>query len=335
MKILSKIARTFYAALAFMVCNLPNANATQKQFDINLKELRQSPYDIDLKELRHTPGRRVKPKQKNRSLKPSGSATSPTTVTAGESSNYTVRHGDNISLILTGYYGLSQTEAERLIPRVIRMNNLRSPRQLTIGQSLLIPLAAPGPAQSERTINTEASPSPTASQPTPPATPDKTTPAREIQVHDVSPCLLAKEIAEKLKFRTTPPATFLGTGNVAIAHGERKLVVVCSATPAEAYTTERLLARHNTRLLLFNGNEQPRQVMETILDKLGMQFTLLNGGDGKDQLPATYVFPDINNSGRDLRVTILPTPATPENQTPSPEEKPVSVPQEKPTSDRP
>jgi len=321
--------RTLCSLLALMACGIHGANADQRQFDINLKELRQSPYDIDLKELRRGSAKRARPKPKHRSsISPSPEASPAATTATGENSSYTVRRGDNISLILTGHYGLTQTAAERLIPGVMRMNNLQGTRKLTIGQTLLIPLPLPGKTPSEQAVKREESP-PKASPPVPAPPVDTRAITADIQVHEASPCLLASKISEKLGWRAAPPGNFLRSENVAISRGERKLVALCGANPAETYTTERLLARHNTLLLSFEGNEPPRRVTEMILDRLGTPFKRPDGKQGKEELPVTYVIPDISNPGRDLRLTILPAPARHEKPT-MPQEKPLPVPGEKP-----
>lgn len=59
--------------------------------------------------------------------------------TAGMS-DYTVRSGDHIFKILMKEYGLSNAEAEAIVPEVKRLNGISDIRKLQVGRSLRIPL---------------------------------------------------------------------------------------------------------------------------------------------------------------------------------------------------
>uniref|UniRef100_A0A831U078 LysM peptidoglycan-binding domain-containing protein n=1 Tax=Geobacter metallireducens TaxID=28232 RepID=A0A831U078_GEOME len=56
-------------------------------------------------------------------------------------SEYTVKPGDHIFIILMREYGLSNAEAEALVPEVKRLNGISDIRRLQVGRSLRIPLA--------------------------------------------------------------------------------------------------------------------------------------------------------------------------------------------------
>lgn len=56
-------------------------------------------------------------------------------------SEYTVKPGDHIFSILMREYGLSNAEAEALVPEVKRLNGISDIRRLQVGRSLRIPLA--------------------------------------------------------------------------------------------------------------------------------------------------------------------------------------------------
>lgn len=69
----------------------------------------------------------------------------------GEFVNYTIRPGDHIYKVLTSRFGLSSERAEALIPRILRVNDVRDIRGLQIGRTIRIPAtgkmtAAPAPA---------------------------------------------------------------------------------------------------------------------------------------------------------------------------------------------
>jgi len=59
-------------------------------------------------------------------------------------SEYTVRPGDHIFIILMREYGLSNAEAEALVPEVKRLNGISDIRRLQVGRSLRIPLSRGG-----------------------------------------------------------------------------------------------------------------------------------------------------------------------------------------------
>ena len=328
MKILLKHEPLFCMFLVIIFCAFFRIDAAQAQFEINLKDLRQprSPYDINLGELRRSSPKQIKSKQKQHSSAPSSQETSEAPDSSDETSAYVVQRGDTISLILTRYYGLSQTAAEHLIPRVIRMNNLRSARRLTIGQTLLFPLPSPEKTQREQpaeqkitTIDAKQAVSISSSQ--------DTTAWQEIQIHEAPPCSLARELSEKLKLKSESLNIFIRE-NVVIHFNERKLIAICNATPHEIDSIERLLAHDNMQLLFFEENESPLRVTEAILEKMGLSLKQPDGETRKDHPPFVYLTPDGNNPGYVARITLLSAAERSEKMGVA--EKTFALPEEKP-----
>ncbi|BDV44119.1 peptidoglycan-binding protein LysM [Geotalea uraniireducens] len=115
----------FYAGIALaaliLVCRQPRAGfALDPRFELDPRALDASPQQS----LREKAGHAVR-KAGHRS---------------GEDSEYRVKAGDHIFKILMRDYGLSNREAEALIPEVKRRNGITDIRRLRVGQLLLIPL---------------------------------------------------------------------------------------------------------------------------------------------------------------------------------------------------
>ena len=313
MKILLKHASAFCMFLIIIFCAFSRIYAAQAQFDINLKELRKSraPYDINLGELRRNSQKRTESKQKQRSYAFSNQETSAAPDSTDETSAYAIQQGDTISLILTRYYGLSQTAAEHLIPRVIRINNLRNVRRLTIGQTLLFPLPSPENMQRKQTVEQKKITDVDATKAAPISSPQDTDSWQEIQIREASPCALARELSEKLKWHSASLDIFTRE-NISIHLNERKLIVICGAKPSEADSIERLLAHGNMQLLFFEENESPLRVTKTIFEKAGVSVKKSNGETEKNSLTFFYLAPDANNPGYTVRLTVLPEDANAE-----------------------
>jgi hypothetical protein len=329
--------RALFLALTGMVCGAQCSHAAEKSYDIDLKEIRQAPYDINLKELRQSPSQRTKTSRRKHAPKTALPAAPTTNIAPKDSSLYTVQPGDFPFLILIRHYGLSHAAAEQMVPQVMRLNNLRDPRKLTVGQRLIIPVVpavqTPPKDNVSNTPPPASAPSRVVQPPTvlpaappvvsqsaaqvpsaqPPAT--KTAPVREIQLHSAPPCQLVLEAAKLLGLRISDVIALIQTENVSMAYKDQKLVVACGLTAAETYTSQRLLARHGAQLLLFNGDETPREVIEELADSLGISFQPANQ-DAGNELPATYIFSAADSSGHDVRLTILPAPAAKEKVSP-------------------
>jgi hypothetical protein len=110
-----------------------------------------SPFDIDVKELDQKSAP-VAPKAEKKSAKKKAApaAAAPKSAKAHKAAGdenqsgylrYTVRPGDHIFKILVGHFGMSNETAEKLIPEIIRVNNISNMKTLTVGRTLLIPVA--------------------------------------------------------------------------------------------------------------------------------------------------------------------------------------------------
>jgi hypothetical protein len=106
----------------------------------------QAPFDIDLQELdRDKPA--PPPKVGKTRVKKVIPAAAPPRVgkprrTAADAAgflHYTVEPGDHIFKILMARFSMSNEAAERLIPEIIRINDISNIKNLTIGRTLLIP----------------------------------------------------------------------------------------------------------------------------------------------------------------------------------------------------
>lgn len=273
----------------------------------------QEPYDLDLKELRRPPARRAKEQRPPQEPKKPVSAAPDA---KGDNSSYTVRPGDHLFLILMHRYGLSNDAAEQLIPEVMRLNGIRKPKSLSVGQRLIIPLPPPTntPSQhSRRKSRRSPQPETAAVQPQHAADTETaavqphaadTTYARELVAPPSQPCLLAGEVAEQLGVRVPPLSPLLDAESISVSYDVLKMAVVCGRAPAETYTLGRLLAQHGVKLLAFKVDEAPRTVIEGLAGRLGISFRLSND-DTAAELPLTYTFPAAI-AGKDLKLTILP-----------------------------
>ena len=256
----------FAAFVTAVFCCAAGAAATGEQFDIDLKELRPAP-----RQRPATPPRRYAPKHSRTAQPPTGNTPEGMTW-------YTVRPGDFPFLILTSHFHLSQTAADRLVPQVMHLNNLSDPHKLKIGQRLLIPLSQT--PQTAPATDTAATPpqQPTAkpqlpSRPPVPGTPNQPQPVpvtREVRLASAPPCQLTDELAGILGWRAPLSIALLSGSYVSMALDGQKLVVACGLSAAETYTAQRLLARHDAQLLLFDGQETPREVLEELADSLNI-----------------------------------------------------------------
>jgi hypothetical protein len=127
-----------------------------------------APFDIDLKELeRQKPAASPKPEKKKVQKGKKAPAETARIGKARRSSadnpdyaRYTVKPGDTIFKILMVRFGMSNEAAERLIPEIIRINNISNIKSLTVGRTLLIPSKgqqkrAARSAKKEKTPKTE------------------------------------------------------------------------------------------------------------------------------------------------------------------------------------
>lgn len=274
--------RTLTISLAGIVCYVFTAGAAQE------------PYDLDLKELRRPPVHRTKSQRKTH--KPKLSVTAPS-LKGGKKSNYTVRQGDHLFLILMKHYGLSNKAAEKLIPEIMQLNGMRRAESLSVGQRLIIPLPPITDTAAETASERGRKTLPSLQQ-------AETLHDREITVTPLHPCQLAREVAEQLSLQISALPPFIGAEGLNVSCDARKIAVVCGLEPAEAYTLERLLAQQDVKLLLLKNDEPPKSVIEGIAGRLGIPFSVAVA-DNAAGLPLTYLFPAAI-AGKDLRLTLRP-----------------------------
>jgi hypothetical protein len=263
----------------------------------------QEPYDLDLKELRRSPVRRENVRRPPHKPK----LPTPVSPAAGrENSSYTVRQGDHLFLILMKHYGLSSKAAEELIPEIVRLNGIRRPENLSVGQRLIIPIPPVTEAAAKTTLQSDQNPlpSPPPESAAVPPPPMDTHLERKITVNPSRPCLLAREVAEQLEARISELPPFIEAEGVTMSHDVRKIAVVCGLEAAEAYTFKRLLAGQGIKLLLFKDDEAPRAVIEGVAGGLGIPFSVTTA-DTAAELPLIYLFP-AGIAGKDLRLTLHP-----------------------------
>lgn len=339
MRLVIKTAAFVLAAIAL----IPGAViAASNEFDIDLKELRhgwadaqpkhneQPPapasVEIDLKELRKiAPPLPAKPARSNQNSSPAAGTDTAVAAEPGHESIHVVRQGEHLFLILMQHYGLSNRAAELLIPEVMRLNGVTSPKALKIGQRLRIPLpyknskraATPLAAEPETnlpapaavdipasTAATEVPNSPAAAEPispTLPPTPDS------ISILPAPPCVLAQELLEKLGLLVPSTISIHGVETVSAASAGRSVTVACGLSEAEVYTYERLLNRNGKRLLSLDEDESADCVVEKLASHLGLQFRRL--GDASEPRLQTYLFESFGAWPHGLQLTVMPTPA--------------------------
>ncbi len=163
--------------LLLALLSLPlQLHAAPAQFDIDLKELdRQKPVAAPKPEKKQAPGKRPA-KARPRAVK-----AAPKPAAQGEYIRYTVKPGDHIFKILMANFGMSNEAAERLLPEIVRINDIGNIKALTVGRTLLIPAqvqperaarpAGKGKRQARRGAGAAAGiPAPAAPEPAPAAT---------------------------------------------------------------------------------------------------------------------------------------------------------------------
>lgn len=315
--------------------------AAGNEFDIDLKDLRHGWADaqpkqneqppapasaeIDLKELRRiAPPLPTKPARSNQHTSPAAGTDTTVAAEPGHESIHVVLQGEHLFLILMQHYGLSNRAAELLIPEVMRLNGVTSPKALKIGQRLRIPLPyknskraatplaaepetnLPAPAAVEipaSTAATEVPDSPAAADPAPPST----TPVPDcISVIPAPPCVLAHDLLEKLGLLVPSTISIHGEETVCAASAERGVIVACGLSEAEVYTYERLLNRNGKRLLSLDEDESADCVVEKLAGHLGLAFS--KPGNESESSSTSYYFEPFAAWKHGLQLTVLPTP---------------------------
>ncbi len=111
-------------------------------------------YEIDLNELKKLKGAPPAKKGSSSAGKPAPQQTASRNVDQpahnGGSATYTIKPGDNLFKILMRDFGMSNREAELLIPEIIRANALSSGTRLTVGQKIVIQKESSSSAEPHR-----------------------------------------------------------------------------------------------------------------------------------------------------------------------------------------
>jgi hypothetical protein len=146
-------------------------------------------FEIDLNELKKTTEsvkKQSPPKAKPPVAEPRQHGSAHKSAT-GAVATYTVKPGDNLFRILMRDFGMSNREAELLIPEIVRINGLASSTSLSTGKKLTIPLERR--SASHHRIRKTAKPAPAAELPTEaavePSVEQKTEPVQP-QIHETT-----------------------------------------------------------------------------------------------------------------------------------------------------
>ena len=136
--------------LAALLCLASGSGqAADSRFEIDLKELPASaPSPAKGGHQPAKPGKRSAPQPSNRRAIPDGTI------------RYTVKPGDHIFKILMRDFGLSNQQAERIIPDIARQNGIDDIRRLRVGQELLISLTPSRRAEKPAKARPDATPEP-------------------------------------------------------------------------------------------------------------------------------------------------------------------------------
>ncbi|MDD2271840.1 MAG: LysM domain-containing protein [Desulfuromonadaceae bacterium] len=333
---LVKIAACVLAVIALVPVT---GGAAQNEFDLDLRELRhgwvappqhnqQSPapasLEIDLKELRKiAPPLTAKPTRNPHNTAPAAGTDTAAAHGSGQESIHVVLPGEHLFIILMKYYGLSNQAAELLIPEVMRLNGVTSPKALKIGQRLRIPLPykngkmAATPLVTERetnlpapaavdipvsTVATEVLNSPAAAEPA--SSPSPIPAPDSITVTPAPPCVLAHDLLEKLGLLEPSTISIHGKETVSAASADRGIIVVCGISEAERYTYERLLNRNDKRFISLDEDEPAYCVVEKMASQLGLVFS--KRGNESESSSTSYYFEPFAAWTHGIQLTIEP-----------------------------
>lgn len=117
-------------------------HAAQPPFDIDLKELDRGTPAVSPKAEKKTTKNAKKPETKKAvpgATSAKGKAHHEAAGSEADYVRYTVKPGDHIFKILIVRFGMSNEAAEKLIPEIVRINNITNIKNLTVGRTLLIP----------------------------------------------------------------------------------------------------------------------------------------------------------------------------------------------------
>ncbi|WP_224958803.1 LysM peptidoglycan-binding domain-containing protein [Geomonas subterranea] len=118
--------------------------AAPPEFQIDLKELdRQHPAAAPKPAHKPAPKQQKQaPRKKEPAAKAQHEMKKEQAPSGGENVRYTIKPGDHIFKILVGHFGMSNEAAERLVPEIIELNDIKNIKALEVGRTLLIPAAA-------------------------------------------------------------------------------------------------------------------------------------------------------------------------------------------------
>lgn len=268
----------------------------------------QNDFEIDLTELRSItqPKPAKQPLHKRESLTSAPETGNP--VSSGQESIYVVQPGEHLFKILMQRYGLSDPAAERLIPEVMRLNNISSPKGLKVGQRLRIPLT---PREGKSPDSTRAVTSKTGQKPgaktltTISVPPQRSTPPDEIgtiSIVEAPLCELARTIPKKLGLLT--PSRIEGKGIFRAENSDRSVTVACGLSRAEQYSYNRVVTLGHGKFLALEGNESIDRMVEQLAHSLNLAYQ--KHDPEKNTLPLTYTFAPFGNWPREVQMSILP-----------------------------
>lgn len=274
-------------------------------------------YEIDLKELpRITRHHSADAEQRQHKRRTEAEPQTGKTDKSGNESVYVVQPGEHLYLILMKKYGLSDPEAGRLIPKVMQLNGISSPKGLKAGQRLRIPLPAGGRSRSAASRDSVAAfrsepPAAAPAGPAQPAPPQVSQPAAHpleaeiVSVLSEPSCKLARNLVKKMGLLASSSSPGIkGVESVEAAVAGRSVTVICGLSEAERYTYERLLAPGGRQLLFFAGNDSADCVVKKLADSLGLTFQKRDSDTSA--LPQTYIFPPFGSRTQELHLIIFP-----------------------------
>lgn len=343
MNLRTTVARTAAIALTLLLFPLAQGRGADSPFEIDIRELdRNKPAPRAVTKKPSPPAR----KAAHREASPAKTADAGAPATGYV--RYRVRAGDHIFRILMREFGMSNNEAERLIPEIQRINDIADIRKLTVGRTLLIPTAKrkaatrpvepPAPPQRPLIVaKTEvtAVPTPTAAVPAPEA--PKTPPAATVKLPPVSiRTITAKEPEEILdaflaalsikadKNRIIEPAVGKNGGSAFSVKVDRyfedggmRFIMNCTDKDSFTYTLLRLLEVEGYRVLQLNRDDDLRRIGTRLLTQMNRPFSYvahrLPTGDGDREIPG-FLVTGREPDGSQVLVTAVPLDTAPAGQ---------------------
>ena len=271
----------------------PPATAALENFEIDIKELHNTKQPQPIKQKLH---------------KSHSKDAAPHEIDVIElegESVYVVHPGEHLFKILMKQYGLSNPAAEQLIPEVMLLNGITSPKELKVGQRLRIPLSA-------RASKLKA-PQPTSGQSVAPAAAIKASskphPAASIAIVSAPACKLARDMLDTFGLLKPSPIAVQKLETVSASYAGRDVTVICGLSRAEKYTYERLLLPINVQLLAFEGGESDERIIEKISNHLGLAFRKYDSDSNTHTL--VYIFSPFGDWSQELKLRVLPVQPPP------------------------